>query len=57
MKITKIGLAIVAVSAILFVVGCTKDTTPQPQTQAPQAQPQTYHGKLGTTSTQNDVNK
>jgi len=47
----KFGLAIAAVSAILFVAGCAKDTTAQPQPQP------TYHSKLGTTSAQNDVNK
>ena len=52
MKITKIGFAIAAVSAILFVAGCAKDTT---QTQQPQVQ--TYQGKLGTASTSNDVKK
>jgi hypothetical protein len=49
MKFMKIGLAIAAVSAVLFVVGCaTKPCPPQPQT---------YHSKLGTRCAQNDMNK
>lgn len=51
MKITKIGLAIAVVSAILFVAGCASNTTAQ------QPKAKTYQGKLGTTSTKSDVKK
>ena len=55
MKLLKISLLAATVGAFLFVAGCAKDTQPAPTAQA---QPtHVYQGKLGPTSTNNDVNK
>lgn len=57
MKLLKIGLTIATVGAFLLVAGCTTEQPPQPaQTVQPQTQ-HVYQGKLGRTSTTNDVNK
>ncbi len=56
MKVLKIGLLVATVGSFLMVAGCAKDNA---QT-APAAQSQpshVYQGKLGPTSTNNDVNK
>ncbi len=56
MKVLKIGLLAVTVGSFLLVAGCAKDNAKA----APAAQSQpthVYQGKLGPTSTNNDVNK
>lgn len=52
MKLLKIGLAVIAASAVLFVAGCAKDNA---TTKAPQKH--MVHSKFGNMNMAKDVNK
>ncbi len=59
MKITKLGLAIATVGAVLLVFGCAEKGTPlvAPCKAPCKATHPAYHGKLGKTYTHCDRNK